>query len=575
MTFKKLISVVIMTAMAASLCLVSVRANDLTASNKSTGYVTEIKGSSSDSTKWYRNHTGSNGTKRTSTTMQLNGGQSTGNGTQIVNAHYTDGTIVTDGKFVHASFRVAACSGFQIRLRNNTAGSNYQYVNFNKDGSVTASDSGLSANDRGATWTIAPNPGAKVASYTDSSLSGYYNWIDIVKDMDNHIAYLYVNGTLATYSAATGMDTGWSGYLIYTAGSWSEYDYLIWRVGESTSYHYTIYDDTASHTVTIEDVLNDKGLAPGSPYDADDHLIFANNDISDYVRGNNGATLTYPSAGSMTLSGDYYDSRSGWAQQFLYMFTDTHPGYLLEDELGGDLLYISYRQAITGGSRVEVRIRAGNSNQNNNRLQITNVDGKYRIYAFDQTRDDTNITWGTAIDIGIVIDRSGHKGYTFINGKQLGGAFDFSSKGDFNDLRWYMNGTEDSDTTTVNVSNWLLKQYDSSKQRNELFAEIEGRPVYFKDAGNSISTGGGNITVNVAAQKVYSTADSVVSGAGLYAAAYDDDGNLVNFDVRYFTSGSATSSISFTDTGNEDTVKIFCFDATYGALTAPTEYDVP
>ena len=416
-----------------------------------------VKGAIANNTTWTRVHSGSNDATRTSASETVNSGQSAGDGTQIIQA-YTN-VSASDAKFVHARFRVNCTAGWGIRIRQ-TDGTNTQWMIFSKDGAV--SGVGGTAVNLG-TWNVSTSDNTVV------------NEIDMVINPNTGAGYCFVNGTLASYTKSLQTDGTWHGYLVYTSGSWSGGDTFKWQydndLGESgKGSSYTKYVDTEIHTLTIEEVLNHKGLAPSNG--GDSSLIFSNNDVADYIRGNSGATLTYPTKDSVTVEGDYYNAASGYAQGFMYMFTDNHPGYLLEDELGGNLLCISYTQVITSGSKVEMRIRAGGSNQNNNRMMFSESDGKYHVTAFDQNSSIyLNKNWGDAVNVEIIIDRFARKAYTIIDGEPLGSGWDFSSKGDFNDLRMYLNGTSSNSVSTVTFSNWLLKQYDSTKNVQRLINE--------------------------------------------------------------------------------------------------------
>ena len=562
MSFKKFISVFIAIAIIASFCSISAGASDLTAENYSIGRGTEVKGAQSTwnrVTKYYNNgdYESSSGDsdKRTRVTTTP---KETSTGDKGVLQAYS-GISVTDYKFVHQRFRISCSAQWQIRLRGSSG--NIQWMNFSGDGSVAANGSyGLEELD--ANWNI-----------SDDNSHYIENTIDII--VSQNANYCFVNGELASYTANRLADNTYRGYLIYTAGStWTASDGLRWRYdntmgldGLGTSY--TKYVDTEDHTVTIEEVLDHKGLAPDSD---DEHCIFSNDDVKDYITSVNSAALTYPYKDSVTVAGNYYSASTGDAKGFLYMFSGT--GYKEETKMAGELLYLSYTQQITNASRAEIRLRVGNQNQNNNRFTFTPDDGQLHANSFSGTGITLNKAWGAAVNIGILIDKANHKAYSFVDGKQLGGAFDFSDKGEdgqkgvFNDVRLYLNGTEDDAIATVTLSNWLIKQYDSQKECDELLAEITGKYVElvyytFRDASNGILaelTGATTVNANVE----FRVNKAVTKDMDAYLAVYSEDGKLKYLEKTTKTLTSQNNTISVTlDTEPleaTDSCKMFFFE---------------
>ena len=494
----------------------------------------DIKGAIKTGTVWTRTHGGSSDAVRTTCKMAVNSGQSAGNGTQIIQG-YTN-VSASDAKFVHARFRVNCTSGWGIRIRQ-ADNSNTQWMVFDKDGAV--SGNGGTAVNLGTAWNVSTSDNTVV------------NDIDMVVNPNTGAGYCFVNGMLASYTQNLQTDGTWKGYLIYTSGTWNGGDNLYWQydndLGESgKGSSYTKYVDSEIHTVTIEEVLNHKGLAPSNG--GDNSLIFSNSDVADYITSVNSATLSYSSQDSVTVSGDYYSASTGNANPFAYFFSGN--GYKLETEMGGSLLYVSYTQQIANASRVEVRLRAGGSNQNNNRFTFTPDDGKFHANGFSGAGSTLNKAWDAAVNIGILIDKSNHKAYSFVDGKQLGGAFDFSDKGDFNDIRLYLNGTEDNSVSSVTLSNWSLKQYDSSKDREALLEEITGKNIEiidytFRDGQNGLLTDLADATTVVA--KVDFRVNTAVSQSlDVYLAVYSESGALKNIVKNSATLTQSNNSVTVT-----------------------------
>ena len=562
MSFKKVISVFVAIAIVASFCTISAGATDLTADNYSIDRGTEVKGTQSTwnrVTKYYNNgdYESSSGDsdKRTRVTTTP---KETSTGDKGVLQAYA-GIAVTDYKFVHQRFRISCSAQWQIRLRGSDG--NIQWVNFSSNGSAAANGSyGLEELD--ASWNV-----------SDDNSHYVENTIDIL--VSKNANYCFVNGELAAYTSNRLTDNTYRGYLIYTAGgTWTASDGLRWRYdntmgldGLGTSY--TKYVDTEDHTVTIEEVLNHKGLAPDSN---DDHFIFSNDDVKDYITSVNSAALTYPTKDSVTVAGNYYSASTGDAKGFVYMFSGT--GYKEETQMAGEMLYLSYTQQITNASRAEIRLRVGNQNQNNNRFTFTSDDGKFHANGFSGAGRTLDKAWGAAVNIGILIDKATHKAYSFVDGKQLGGAFDFSDKGEdgqkgvFNDVRLYLNGTEDDAVATVTLSNWLIKQYDSQKESDELLAEITEKYVElvyytFRDASNGVLTELAGAT-QINADVEFRVNKAKTKDTDAYLAVYSDDGKLKNLEktTKTLTALNNTVSVTLNTAPLEatDSCKMFFFE---------------
>lgn len=554
---KKIVGAVIALAMVASLFCVSVSASGVPAANKSEGYVTEVKGTKNDST-WKRTH--SYDGKMAQVTMLLQSGKTISSATGIVNSHDTSNTGY-DCKIVHSAFRFNCTASFQIRIRNNS--SNTQWMNFSSGGSITANSSGT---NKGATWT-----------------TGEDHKVDIIADVTQGIGYLFVDGKLASYSTNLQKNGKWYGYLIYTAGTWEGGDCFIWKYGYSTTaVNYVLYNDTEDYTVRIEDVLVDCGLSDAPTGDSSiffesnsirDYLVDAGYKVSEesdeYIYGD----ITYNDVDSATIEGTYYNPSDGNVQNFMRMISGFYPEGDYHVSVGGDIMYISYTQVINSASRVEMRLRNNYENRNGNRFTFTPTENeKIRVSSFSNVERILDKDWDDPVDIGIVVDFANTRAYTFIDGKQLGGAFNYfkNGYGNFQDLRMYLNGTEDNETASVTISDWSMELYDG-KDINGLFAEIEGIPVYFTESNNSIEYDEGEFGLTVTAKTTLGA--SLASGNKMYAVVYDSEGKLIDIENWDYVDGDPNESLVF-ELDGADTVKLFCFTADFEALAVPKTYDI-
>lgn len=533
MLFKKIIGLVIAVAICTSVCCISVSASGFTDANKTVGAVSDIKGTKKDS-PWTREHRKTDG--KTSGVTETLSEENTiiSDTTTIINAYDTTDSGY-DGKLVHNSFRFNSNAPFQIRIRNGS--NNIQWMNFNSNGGIYAN--GSSGVNKGVEWT-------KETEHT----------VDIVADLENGVGYLYLDKKLAAYSTNLQTNSKWYGYIIYTLEKWETGDYLSYDNNyESGTTNYVLYNDTQDYTVKIEDVLIDSGTV--SAPSGDSSILFENNAIRDYIKSEYSADITYENNNSATIEGNYYKEESGYAQLFMRMLGGFYPDGKIRPN--GDLIYISYTQKINAGSRVEMRFRNGEDNHGSNRLSFVPSEGNGRIQvsSFSNKSRTLNKDWNDAIEVGIVVDTKGQKAYTFIDGAQLGGAFDYSSEDkDFRDLRLYMNGTADNETSSVTISNWSMKLYDGTKDYNDLCAQIAGMPVYFSENGNNLEVEGDLFGMSVTAKKTAGADD--VSGAKIVVAVYDDDGRLSNIDMWDYTDGATNDEVIFDVTGTEDVVKTFC-----------------
>ena len=532
MAFKRFASLVIAMAFVASLCAISVSANGFTSDNRTEGTVTEVKGTKNDGT-WARTHTGSSGTTRTSVTMKAKTDVSGAIG--IVNVYDTSNSGYSC-KYVHSAFRVNCTAGWQIRIRNGSSG-NIQWMNFSKDGGISANSSGT---NKGVDWT----PG------TDHK-------IDIVADVNNGVGYLYIDKKLASFSTNLQRDGKWYGYLLYTAGSWETDDQLVWRYGYSkNSIQHVLYNDTQDYSVCIEDVLLDSGIVDAPT--GDSSLFYANERPRDYFASSNDGSLTYANDGSVTIEGDYYNEADGNAQNFMRMLSGFYPEGDYHVSIGGSVLYISYTQVVNSANRAEIRIRNNYENKNGNRMTLVPTsDGKTRVSSFSNTSTVLDKDWGEAVDVGIVVDLANHKAYSIVDGVQLGGAYDyFKGYNNFQDLRMYLNGTEDNETASVTISNWSMKLYDDAKDVKGLIAEIEGLPVYFASS-DTLEVEDGSFGMAVTAKGTLGA--DPINNAKMYAAVYDAEGKLLDITSWDYADGVTNDEIAFDGTGDEDTIKTFCW----------------
>ncbi len=530
MKMKKIISLVLVVMVFASMLCVNVSASGLTSDNKVTGYVTEVKGATNDST-WVRTHTGSSGTQRTSVVMKAAVDVAAG-GVALIYSHDTSGSGYA-AKIAHSTFKVTADAGFQIRIRN--GGSNTQWMNFKSDGTVSANSAGV---DKGVTWTL-----------------GTEHRIDIVADVENGVGYLYIDKKLASYSTNLQTNGKWYGYLIYGVGDWKAGNSITWKYNYGNkAVNYVLYKDTTDYKVSVEDALIDREIvaAPSS-----DSIFFEHNEIRDYIKSQNSASIAYADNSSATISGDYYDERVGYAQEFMRMLTGYYPEGLVK--VGGDLLYISYTQKINSASRVEMRLRNAATNLNSNRLTfVPTDDGKISVGSFSNTTRVLNKNWNDEVDVKIIVDMADRKAYAIVDGTQIGGAYDYSSLlNDFQDIKLYMNGTADNQTASVTISNWSMKLYDSTKDCNGLCAELTGMPVYFSENGNTLEVVDDLFGMSVTAKGTSGV--EAVTGAKIFVAVYDNSDKLVDLQLWDYADGATNDEIIFDYTGIESKVKTFCF----------------
>ena len=99
----------------------------------------------------------------------------------------------------------------------------------------------------------------------------FYNKADIIEDCENGAIYLFINGRLNAYSTDGSTDGKFYGYVISkNENCWEDGDVL--SVGfEDGRIGHTVFKDTSSHKVTLEEVLQDAGIEEGaySPYKKD------------------------------------------------------------------------------------------------------------------------------------------------------------------------------------------------------------------------------------------------------------------------------------------------------------------
>ena len=551
MKIKKIIGLLIAAAIIMSMCVISVSASGFTSANKANGTVTEVKGNNLPS-EFNRVHSGESGTTRTSVTQTAITEVTAEK--NLILAYDTSNTGYS-GKFAHATFKLEMNKGgVQIRIRNGSSG-NIQFMRFE------VPESGESGGN------ITPTSGTAGKGLKWST--GEHR-IDIVSDLQNGMSYMYYDKQLAGYQTNT-MKTGkWYGYLIYKLSgcTWESGDYVRWSNYDHKEYQYTLYNDTANYTVSLEDVLVQAGIEDGPAEGEDASLILTTDKMQDYYNTSNSASVTF-SGNSTTVSGDYYNASSGFAQAFYYMLS----GFYQDGQIypGGGLIYVSFDQQISAGSRIEIRLRSGGSNNNDNRLMFLPNNGKIRVYAFDGTRKVLNKNYTDSINVGIVVDTANKKAYVALDGVQIGEAYTYSN--DFRDLRLYMNGTEENSVSTVTFSNWTAKFYDTSKDAKELLAQIAGFPVYFSEAGNTLEVEDDAFGLAVTAKKTTGSDD--VSAAKLIAAVYGENDELLGLDQWNYSDGATNDELVFDRTGSESYVKVFCWTPGQAPLAHPNVLSFP
>ena len=562
MLFRKIVSVVIATAICASLCAISVSASGVPAANRTEGFVSDVKGATGNS-PWARSHTKGDGEKVSIATMTVRDGQTASSGAQLILSYDTSNTGY-GCKIVHSAFSFNSTASFQIRIRNGSSG-NIQWMNFSSDGSTKANSSGT---NKGATWT-----------------TGEDHRADIVADVTQGIGYLFIDGKLASFSTNLQKNGKWYGYLIYTSGTWNAGDSFTWKCGySSATVNYVLYNDSEDYTVKIEDVLVDCGLSDAPT--GDDSLFFESDEIrnylvdagykpsedSDYIYGD----ITYNGVDSATITGEYYNASDGMAQNFMRMLSGFYPEGGYHVSVGGSVLYISYTQVINSASRVEMRIRNNYTNKNSNRMTfVPTENGKMKVSSFSNTNRTLDKNWGDAVDVGIVVDLANHKAYSVIDGKLLGGAFDyFNEYNNFQDIRMYLDGTEENATSSVTISDWSMKLYDDTKDLNGLIAELTGMPVYFGEADNALEVDEDVFGMAVTAKGTLGAA-AVDEGTKMYAAVYDEDKKLVGIDIWDYADGVTNDEVAFEYTGAEKTVKVFCLSPNLKAFAVAKVFEIP
>ena len=549
---RKIVSAVIALTMAASLCCISASASDLEAGNVIVGRGSEIKANDtswSRSNKYYKDgdYNSSSGSASDRTQIIAKPQGDVGSSTGFIQAY--SGMDVSGFKFVHQRFRFSCTGAFQIRLRRSTSG-NQQWMNFDSDGSISPNSAFTEDEELDTEWNV-----------SEDNSHWVENTLDIIRSANG--VYLYINGVLASYTYLNDTINGnYRGFLIYTNAGWGTSDGFRWRYDDTLGVDgignsYTKYVDTETHSVSFEEVLADKGLTPAYK---DSDQFFENDNVFDYVYAKNSATLTYPEDNSVRIQGEYYEGY-GYAQNLMNFFRKQNSGdglgYLRETEVGGSILCMTFALQVTEGNRAEIRLCANNVNQNSNRFTFTPEEGKIRVNGFSNEGVTLNKTWGEdPVNVGIIIDKVNRKAYSIADGILLGDAFDFSSVGDFNDLKVYLSGnSEENKTADVTISNWSLKEYYTSKDRNGLIAELVGIPVYFPEIGNSIEYEDDMFGMSVTAN---TTIGAEVDSAKIYAVLYDNEGKLIGFESRDYVDGETIDDLVF-DLDGVDKVKLFCF----------------
>ena len=397
MIFKKFMGVLTVAAICASMCVISVGASGLTADNYSVGGG-NVKGAQANGTVWTRVHTGANDAARTSATETVNSGQSAGNGTQIIQA-YTN-VSASDCKFVHARFRVNCTSGWGLRIRQ-TDGTNTQWMVFDKDGGV--SGFGETAVNLGNGWNVSTSSDTAV------------NAIDIFVDPNSGMGYCFVNGTLASYTHSLQTDGTWHGYLIYTSGSWSEGDNLKWQydnnLGESgKGSSYTKYVDTESHTVTIDEALDHKGLS--LPFFSNANYSIGGGNIKGAIANNTTWTRVHTGSNDATRTSATETVNSGQSAndgtQIIQAYTNVS---------ASDCKFVHARFRVNCTSGWGLRIRQ--TDNSNTQWMVFSKDGG--VYGIGRTAINLG-TWNVSTDsdvvntIDMVVNPNTGVGYCFVNG---------------------------------------------------------------------------------------------------------------------------------------------------------------
>ena len=556
-------------ALSASVCSITAGASDLTNGNYSTGkggvkaYTSNVDFTDGTSGQLTTEQGSGGTTARSSARATVPDGKTVKTEKILINCRDSSmDALDSDAKYVHSTFRFNSTASFYIYIRT-ADGTSKKWVLFEVQ-SQSAGGDGSGGVYRTSTSNGATSyPGATWNVTTDVN-NPVDNTVHMILNTTTGAGYCFVNGKLGAYMANTQKTGAWYGYEIRTAPDldnnlhWTEGASFQWKYNIDKNVGYTWYQDTEQHTVAIEDIFDQYNVlntATGDP-----HFIFRNDDPWSYAGDANGATVTFPSGqykDSIRIQHDYYNAEAGYAQYCLYFFGND--GYRSENLVGGDLLYMSYTQKIDNATRAEVRIKAGDTVDGKNRFTFTPIDGSMHVNGFSGTGKTLNKAWGDAVNVGILVDRSGHKVYSFVDGIQLGGAYDFSGLGDFKDLRIYLNGTADDSVADITLSNWVLKQYDTSKDADEFIAENAGMSVYFPESGNVLEFEAEQFGMSATGKTVWNAGD--ISNAQMFVAVYNSNGNLIGVDTWDYVDGATNADVVFDRTGQENEIRLFCWSA--------------
>ena len=471
--------------------------------------------------------------------------------------YYAANTSTTP-KYVHSRIYArstgsgAAQNAPIATVRYNTGGSSA--VMFN----LAEGSSGISCADSDTRTTWRP---ASTVDWNNGSASNKFDFIFDINGSIPGMVYMFINDKFIGWyhdSSSGHEHTEFCGYS-FRFGSGKQFsssgEFRAWF--DTDCLGHVEYKDTEDYTVTLEDVINDAGLAGNS---TESTVIMTSSDVARYMP-NSSSDTRYRSTGQVNSDVAYSEgvtTVSGTEITEDTLLADMLKGFyhLNYGRVGGKYLKLSFDQEIKHGAKVAYRI-GGASYPSNNSIQFyESSDGKL-VSGIQGSSDHGSVGNNTHRDIAFndkihvdwIIDLKANVGsyvddYLYINGEysQTGRVY----KSDLlRSIGVYGNGGNGGDFE-VEISDWSITLYndiselrvptgDIAKASNVKWlsgdAEIgvergytsayEDMNDYFALYVTGVNTGAGEVPANTK----------------LYTAIYDNNNNLLDIAETPYVSG--------------------------------------
>ena len=387
--------------------------------------------------------------------------------------YYAANTSTTP-KYVHSRIYArstgsgAAQNAPIATVRYNSGGSSAVMFNLAEGSSgISCADS-----DTRTSWRT-----ASTVDWNNGSASNKFDFIFDINGSIPGMVYMFINDEFIGwyYDSSSGHEhTEFCGYSFRFGKDKSFSSSGEFRAWFDTDFlGHVEYQDTEDYTVTLEDVINDAGLADSN---ADSSVIMTSSDVARYMP-NSSKVMNYRSTGQVNSGVSYSGgvttvSESGISEDTL--LADMLKGFyhLNYSGVGGKYLKLSFDQEIKQGSKVAYRL-GGASYPSNNSIQFfESSDGKL-VSGIQGASDHSsvgnkthkNIAFNDKVHIDWIIDLQANVGsyvddYLYINGEysQTGRVY----KSDLlRSIGVYGNGGSGGDFE-VEISDWSMTVYNSN-----------------------------------------------------------------------------------------------------------------